>query len=209
MAFCVKCGAKLEEGAKFCTACAFPVDGSAPVNTETPEAATASVAAKPLNKKLIGIIAGAAAALVVALILIFVLLPGGADHSSPEAVAEAFVEAYFGGDVGTAYDCYPDFYLEYIADQMGCEVSDLKGIMADNLAALMEDVEFKIKKVKVDEETDDLDDIPSRIQNRMSKADEKAFEGYAEVTIKMEFDGSDTTRYISCICLDGKWYVLE
>ena len=42
----------------------------------------------------------------------------------------------------------------------------------------------------------------------MSKDDKDAFEGWAEVRVKVEVDGDTKTDTLLCICLDGSWYVL-
>ena len=70
MAFCSKCGAKLEDGAGFCHACgAKQADEAKAVQpAETPKASTGNAAkAKKDNSSLVGIIAVA----VVALLVIF------------------------------------------------------------------------------------------------------------------------------------------
>ncbi len=211
MAFCVKCGAQLEEGAKFCTACAFPVDGSVPANTQIPTATPVPVSTKPMNKKRLGIMIGVVAALVLVIVLVAVLFfGGGADHSSPEAVTETCIEAYNSGDADTFLDCYPDFFWEYTADRMGRDVSAVKDLMEQTVSgAPWSGRGIKIKKVKVEEETDDFDKIPAYLRECMSHEVEKAFESWAEVEIKIEIDGDDFTKTMYCICLNGKWYAMK
>ena len=196
MAFCENCGAKLEEGAKFCDSCGNPV------NEE-------SDPKKSGNGKLIGIICGAAGAAVLAVVLILVLVLGGSGYSSAEDAAEAYVQAYIDCDAEGMLDCYPDFLFEYLEDEFDMDRDDMIDDLEDEFDDMEDMDEVKIKKVKVKKDGDDLDDLPSKIEDAMSKDDKKAFEEWAKVEVKVDFDGKTTNMTIYCICLDGSWYVLN
>ena len=213
MAFCEKCGAQLEEGAKFCTNCASPVGGSAPAAGNGPAAGYNPVPGynpaprKSGSGKLIGIIGGAVAAVALIVVVVILLVSGGG-HGSPEAVAEAFIQAAADRDVDAYLDCFPEFRLEALADVYDCDVDELADEMTDEMEEDDDLEDIEIKSVKVKDEGDDLDDISSYYEKMMSKDDKDAFEGWAEVRVKVEVDGDTKTDTLLCICLDGSWYVL-
>lgn len=203
MAFCANCGTKLEDDAKFCAGCGAPVNagggfGPAPVNPR-----------KPVNGKLIGILCGAGAALILVIALVVVLVVGGG-YSSPEAVAEAAVKARYDGDSGAYLDCYPEFAMEALADDLNCDVDELEEELEDVLEQ-RDSYGFGCSIIGsyIVEDGDDLDELPNYVLKEMSSSDKRDFEGWAEVKVEYEeSDGDERTETVNCICLDGKWYII-
>lgn len=107
--FCAKCGANVPDGVKFCSVCGQPVETAAPAAPvyEAPVApapvygAPVAPAPKKANVKLIAIIAGAAA---LVLVLCLVLFSGG----GAEAAFDDYFDAYFGCDLSNVEDLMPE-----------------------------------------------------------------------------------------------------
>ena len=151
-------------------------------------------------------------ALVLVLSLTFALTGCGSGYSSAEDVAEAYAQAYLDMDAEGMLDCYPDFLFEYMEDELDMDRDDMIDELEDEFENMEDEIdmdEVEIKKVKVKDDGDDLDDLSSWVEEAMSKDDKEAFEEWAKVEVKAEFDGDPDTLTLLCICLDGTWYVLD
>ena len=148
-------------------------------------------------------------ALVLVLSLTFALTGCGGGYSSAEDAAEALVEAYLNMDAKGVVDCYPEFALEELADDLDCDEDEIVETMEEFFEDREDESEdFEIKKVKVEEDGDDLDDLDESIEDAMSKDDKKAFEEWAEVSVKVKVDGETMTLDVLCFCFDGSWYAV-
>lgn len=111
--YCIKCGAKLEEGASFCPQCGEPVQN------QTAPAATASapVAAAKNKSKKVGLIVGisiAVAVVVLAVLSIAVILIGGRIISSVTASQEEQSPASYSEETESSYSDAMEGYMYYL-----------------------------------------------------------------------------------------------
>ncbi len=138
--YCMKCGAQLPEGTRFCLNCgaeqpapADTANASAPVynagDYQPPRDNTASAPApvKAKKSKKPFIISAAGLLLVAAIILTIVLVSGG----SPESRAAAFMKCVGSAtntrlDANTVFDYLPPEYMEKMAQNMGMTVEGYK-----------------------------------------------------------------------------------
>ena len=209
-ACCAKCGAKMEAGTKFCAKCGSPA-GAAPK------------AKVKINKKLLTICGCALAAIVVAVVLIAVLSGGSASGgaSTPEAAAKAAFQSMLDGDAEALLNTYCTPILRKMSgmsedDSREDMIKELLKDAADsddwNDYAEFEEygVEVSIKDAKA---KTDPDGPSSYMLRYFTEAEKEAVEEYAEVkvTIEMSMLGISTTddETISCVKMDGKWYVVE
>ena len=137
--FCGNCGAQNADGAAFCKNCGAQLN-AAPQQPQQPvyqqpvyQQQYYAAPKKPFNTKLIGIIAGAAAAVALVVVLLIVLLGGGVGASSPEAVAEKFVEAAGDMDVDDLLNLVHEGTWDYLADDLGYDdIDEMREIMEEN-----------------------------------------------------------------------------
>lgn len=163
--------------------------------------------AKPKKGLIIGIIAAAVVVLAVAFVLIFkggFGAKGGA--SSPEAVAQQFIEAMNDQDVDKMSALCPPFL-----DPGQEDIED----MLDSYSGY--DVTFKYEGVESKEmyDSDDLDDLEEDISDyadktiKLQDACDLEFSFNVAVTMSGETYDQSSTYPITCIKYKGNWYLYE
>ncbi len=233
--YCMKCGAKIPDGGRFCATCGTDVlqNEEAKAVTETVVAAqsvptaetvmpiagsaqaavTAPVAERkkmsPKKKRLALIFSAVAAVVVVVVVLLVVSLNN--IHSSPEKLAEAVVKAYCEVDVETVVEALPDFAVR---DRLGNSSLSAKASRKQLISRLKMTVNVyeERQSVKVLQciVTDriDMDDIDPDDYG-MTNMDYFSITDTAVVEVWCIIDGEMETREVYCIEMDGKWYVLD
>ena len=163
--------------------------------------------AKPKKGLIIGIIAAAVALLAIAFVLIFkggFGAKGGA--SSPEAVAQQFIEAMNDKDVDKMAALCPPFL-----DPGQEDIED----MLDSYSGY--DVTFKYEGVESKEmyDGDDLDDLEEDVSDyadktiKLQDACDLEFSFNVAVTMSGETYDQSSTYPITCIKYKGNWYLYE
>lgn len=162
MAFCQKCGAKLEDGTKFCGICGAEqeVNEAAAPAKETPAAEKKSV---KLDNKMVGLIA--TGVIVVVLLFIVCSLFGGGYKKPLNKVKKAFnaqstdVDDYCAAlpkFVGGAYDDVLDFAKSIDKDYK----EDVEALFADGLEELYDELKDSLgKNVKISYEITDKEKL--------------------------------------------------
>ena len=213
MKVCEMCGAQNDDVFTKCTVCGadLPSMNSQDGDDEKtvlidPDQAPAQPA-KPKKGLIIGIIAAAVVVLAVAFVLIFkggFGAKGGA--SSPEAVAQQFIEAMNDQDVDKMAALCPPFL-----DPGQEDIED----MLDSYSGY--DVTFKYEGVESKEmyDSDDLDDLEEDISDyadktiKLQDACDLEFSFNVAVTMSGETYDQSSTYPITCIKYKGNWYLYE
>ena len=172
MAFCSKCGAKLEEGTKFCGTCgAEQTVQETPVAQEAPKAeapAADAKEAKPVDKnKMVGLIAFAVVA-VVAIVLVVALFSSifGGGYKKPLKTIKKAINSQT-TDVEDLFDVLPKFVgtayddaLALVKDIDKDMVEELEDGIAEGLESIYEGLEDTYgKKVKLSYEITDKEKL--------------------------------------------------
>jgi len=213
--FCGNCGCKLEEGSVFCGNCGAKVENPV-VETPVQEAPVSPAPQTPNNKnKLIGIIAVCvAAALVIALVGIFVLpavFGGGAERR-----AEKFLEAYYDGDADKALSYIHDDVIKAAADEWDMTRREFIDMMQEELdweIEYMDDecdhwnVEFEVKDTEEFKNRDirDLQDLYDELDCDVEIKD--AVEVELKMTLKCDGERDRDNAYVTMVKIGSKWYV--
>lgn len=132
-------------------------------------------------------------------------------HRSPEAVAEAVVEAYYTNDANTYVKCHPDFWAVERADWYGCPVEELTDEMEEYLEEVSEDYdEYELIRVRLMDQREGTEGLNAMIVKDASRDGSSEITGWGKVSVrfKLDVDGETESMTIYCICLDGSWYVL-
>ncbi|MBR5519527.1 MAG: zinc ribbon domain-containing protein, partial [Clostridia bacterium] len=137
--FCGNCGAQNADNAAFCKNCGAQLNAAPQQPQQQPvyqqpvyQQPYYAAPKKPLNTKLIGIIAGAAASVVLVVVLLIVLLGGGGVAGSPEEVVGNYIDAMLNYDTDDLLALVPDAALDYAAQNEGFDDIDE---MRENLEA--------------------------------------------------------------------------
>ena len=160
-------------------------------------------AAKPVNKKLIFIIAGAAALVAIAVTLALLL-----GQSSPSSIAKSTARYALNGQFEKILDLFPDSFIENSADEMGMDRREFREYViegSDELTESIKDMDIRIIRIEVSREKK-VDDDDLDFLERMYDFDSK--EGYdVVVRLRLDIDGKVRTHRITIrvIKVDGKW----
>ena len=229
--YCKNCGKFMNDDDPFCPNCGTrngaqsvqPANGQyAPQPDDLGYDESAPAPRKKLNlskKAMIGIIAGAAAAVVLAIVLILVFSLGGSN--SPEGVVKKFVKAYQNHNLSDMIDaCIPDEVLSYQLKQNDMTKSEYKRALKEAQEELDEEYEdedddemnftYKID----DSETLDKDDLKSLNDWYRSRygTSKKYISEAKELTGRIRFDDDEDWEdadevYLTVVKIDGKWYI--
>ena len=229
--YCKNCGKFMNDDDPFCPNCGAansaqpvqPANGqyaSQPDDLGYDEPAPAPRKKLNLSKKaMIGIIAGAAAAVVLAIVLILVFSLGGSN--SPEGVIKKYAKAIQTHNISDMMDaCVPDEVLSYQLKQNDMTKSAYKRALKEAQEELDEEYEdedddemnftYKID----DSETLDKDDLKSLNEWYRSRygTSKKYISEAKELTGRIRFDDDEDWEdaeevYITVVKIDGKWYI--
>ena len=199
--FCRTCGNPLAPGILFCNKCGTPV-GAAPQKSGLSPAAKKGI-----------FIGGGALVAVIALVVILVVVLSGGVHSSPESVAEAYMEATVEGDYSAMAECMPAAVIRADLISSGAYTSSeledkSRDELLDLLQSLADDPEsdyygrspdtgigIEIVSVEVTDRSKDDSDL-ERIRGTVKSygfTDEEAESVTASATVRVtyRFDGAD------------------
>lgn len=217
--FCGNCGAQNADNSAFCKNCGAQLSGAAQPQQPVYQQPVYAAPKKPLNKKLIGIIAGGAAAVVLVVVLLIVLLGGGGTAGSPEDVAENYVDAMANFDTDDLLALIPEVALDYVADEEGYDdIDEMREDMKageDEMDAMMDMVDkFSVdcEALKTTEyKKADLQDVQEAYEEEFDV--EVTAAASVEVEINMEISAMGQTMdessemTIPVVEIDGNWYL--
>ncbi len=226
--FCVNCGAKLEDGAKFCTLCGtqqtVAEETAAVVSEETAQDVAAEEAGdvevtglvlfgKTFSKKVVTIAAAAVAVVALIAILLVALLPGAA---SPKGAAEEYVRAVFACEADEIIAVMPTQALKTIRKNNEMSAREYENRMDDIMDDVDEDMDdyFGAKRkvsVKV-EQTEKLNKSQLRSLQEIYKeakygsiSDARIMKVSISLNGNLE-DGSGTVK-VSVVKQGGRWFI--
>ena len=212
--FCSNCGNQLDDNARFCNNCgtqiATPTPEATPVEpqhttSEVPPVEPQQPAPKKPNKKKILI---AAIAVIVAIgaiigILFATGVIGGKDKKSdsntPEAVANAFMNALSDGNKDKAAQCFVSFIDEETIDEIVDEFMYFFTIFSN--------ASFEIGEIE-DFDDEDLEELNEELAEYGTTKVTEAKEVEVEITYTF-FGASDTSSlYLILVKHKGEWKIL-
>lgn len=209
MAFCGKCGAKNDDGARYCVKCGAELKMVSNTSKLMP---VSKMPVADRNKK-IGMLAVAAAVIIVVALAVFLF--GGRSYKS---TIKQYVENQFDGDVKALFELIPDDVIDYVLEEDGYDKDDLDDLideadeeLKDQIGSLDDyfgenwETSYEILAVE-DMKGDDLDDI----QDNYEDADIKISAAkIAEVEILVTADETETsnTLDVSLIKVGRSWYL--
>ena len=208
--FCGKCGAKLNDGAAFCTNCGAS-QGPTMAQPVTANAAP-EVTANNKNRK-IGIIAVAVA--IALLISLCCAVFGGRGY---KATVNKYIKAQFAGDIEDIVDLMPKKVFNYALEQEGYDKSQRKEFIQSGQAALTSYVTmmkaFYGEKMKVSHKIteveaikgDDLKELKSYYKEIGVKVS-AAKEITVDITIKGNDMENTSSSEFTVIKVGGSWYI--
>ena len=172
---------------------------------------------KKVNKKLIAIIGGIAAAVLIAIIVVGLILAGGSGERSAKKVGDKLVTAYEKGDADAMVDLMDKEYYklynrirsytgsdDYVKDTFNEQVSDMVDEVGKVKSIKVEDrseKEYDEDKLKDVNDTFDMLDVDMTV--------DKCYEVDLDVKIKGSTDESDGEIIYTVIKTGGKWYLVD
>ena len=218
--FCVKCGAQIENGEKFCGSCGA-VANEQSINPVSPAPINGVVPAQPTKQrsfKLVGIIACAVIAVVVIVSIIAIFSSGGGSYNS-------ILNKYYKAVETTN----PDLYLSilapgYVEDMVGpgnwySTIDDFKEQLKDKLEDELDDFErdygtgIKIKILTVAEEPLSQYQKERYTENIYDYFNfkPKSIQDFARLKLSISVTGSRgtgtyTVTEVNMVKTNGKWH---
>ena len=172
---------------------------------------------KKVNKKLIAIIGGIAAAVLIAIIVVVLILAGCSGERSAKKVGDKLVTAYEKGDADAMVDLMDKEYYklynrirsytgsdDYVKDTFNEQVSDMVDEVGKVKSIKVEDrseKEYDEDKLKDVNDTFDMLDVDMTV--------DKCYEVDLDVKIKGSTDESDGEIIYTVIKTGGKWYLVD
>ena len=206
--FCGKCGAKNQDNAEFCSNCGAKLNKAVKPNT-----AAVSLPGKNDKNRKVGIIAVAAAAVVIILLGIFLF--GGRSY---KATIKKYINATFDADGEELFSLIPDKMVDYMLEQDGYDRRDLDDIydqIDDELEDQIDSLDSYLGEGwKADYEIlfaedikgDELDDIKDSYEDADVKVS-AAKEVEVEFTVTMDETEITNSMDVSLIKVGRSWYL--
>ena len=222
--YCKNCGKFMNDDDLFCPNCGAANSAQpAPQPDDLGYDEPAPAPRKKLNlskKAMIGIIAGAAAAVVLAVVLILVFTLGGSN--SPEGVVRKFVKAYQNYNLSDMIDAlYPDEVLSAVLKDNDMTKSEYKRKIKEaqeEIDERMEDLDedelpekYTVKVVDSEAlDKDDLKELNEWYKNQFGTS-KKYISEARELTVctkseDEDWDDADESE-ITVVKINGKWYI--
>lgn len=206
--FCGKCGFKNADDAEFCTNCGAKLKKSAQKRVSA-----VSMAGQNARNRKVGMIAVAAAAVLIVLLGVFLF--GGRSY---KATIEKYVDAQFDADAKAIFDLMPEKMISYALEQDGYDSDDLDDLIGDANEDLQDQLDsldsylgegWKVTYEIVDEEDvrgDDLDDIKDAYEDADVKVS-AAKNIEIELTVTADETESSNSLDVSVIKVGRSWYL--
>ena len=172
---------------------------------------------KKVNKKLIAIIGGIAAAVLIAIIAVVLILTGGSGERSAKKVGDKLVTAYEKGDADAMVDLMDKEYYKLYNRIRGYTGSDdyVKDTFNEQVSDMVDEV-GKVKSIKVEDRSekeydeDKLKDVNDTFDMlNVDMTVDKCYEVDLDVKIKGSIDESDGEIIYTVIKTGGKWYLVD
>ena len=223
--FCGNCGTQNADNSAFCKNCGAQLNGAAqPQQSQQPQQPVYqqpyyAAPKKPLNKKLIGIIAGGAAAVVLVVVLLIVLLGGGGVAGSPEEVAENYIDSMANFDTDDLLALIPEAALDYVAEEEGYDdIDEMREEMKageDEMDEMLDMVDSFNVDCEVLKTTNykkaDLQDVQEYYEEEFNVEVTAAALVKVEITVEVSAMGqsmeNSNEMEIPVIQIDGNWYL--
>lgn len=213
--FCGNCGTQNAEGTQFCAGCGADLGGGKPQAPKSGKKLPKFKVGKfniDLNdrKSLIGVIAGAAA-----LVLILFLLFG---IRTPSSVAKKYMAAMEDANGKGIYKLLPKQYINYLKDEQDMDKDDLKDMyeewseeMEETYEDLKDEYDAKVKisydiqdVVKI--KGDDLEDLQDMYEDYYDMKVTAAKRVEVDFTLKCGDEyRQDFIQWVTVIKVGGKW----
>lgn len=194
--FCRKCGAEINETARFCVQCGAEVQ---PLPAKK----------KGFNKKYLFAVLAA----LLAIIVVVVCVKRNDVNASPEKVAVATVKSEYEADIKTMMKCFPGFTLKDIAVEEGLPVNASR---KEIIKAVEENYRYEkpqkvvILKAEVVGEFDTEEyTIYRELFDNMTDRDYASITSVALVEVDYMVDGDKKSSKMPCIEMNKKWYFLR
>ena len=225
--FCGNCGAQNADNAAFCKNCGAQLNAAPQQQPQQPvyqqpvyQQQYYAAPKKPLNTKLIGMIAGAAAAVALVVVLLIVLLGGGGGVAgSPEEVVGNYIDAMVDYDTDGLLALVPDAALDYAAQNEGYDdIDELREEMKageDAMEAMMDmlddyDISYEVIDVTNYKKLD-LQDVQECYEDEFELEVTAAAVVTVEITIEASAMGQTMSESdemdIPVVEIDGNWYL--
>ena len=227
--FCIYCGAKLEDGTKFCTSCgAKQVIGEEMEQTAAVGEETAAVAAeeegdleitglvlfgKTFSKKVVTIAAAALAAVIIAVILLVALLPGAA---SAKGAAEEYAKAVFSCEADEIIAVMPTDAVKTIRKNNNMSASAYENAMDEIMESLDASLDYtfgarRSLNVKVTETEKLSRDELQNLKEYYADFDYGSISDARYITIEISLRGSEDsaagTAEVRVVKQNGRWFI--
>ena len=209
--YCTKCGAQNSDNSTFCTSCGASMNAAAAPEVPAFPGAAAH-AAKPANRnKLIGIIAVAAAAVLV-IILCMVIFSG----RSCKSTVKIFVDASFTADAKDMLKVIPGKMVDYAIEQSDSSKADFTADLEESLESSTDYIEYIYgDDWKYSYKIISIDDVSSR-ELKSIREDYKDYDinvkaaKTAEIKMKIsgdEYSDEASSAVITLIKVGRSWYI--
>lgn len=210
--FCRKCGAEIEEGAKFCIRCGTPVAGDGAAGNPAANTAVKSGGEKKDNRKWFGI--GAIALVCIAIWGLISLFKGsGGGLDSPEEAFDTYFEGFWGHDFDLMLSVSPDFEVKYEGGESAVRAQLQKNY--DNQVRDYVSNGYRFTFKATGHTMLDKDEV-KRVEKEMSEAYDARIKLSAaaiiDYNIIMKYEGTEKVSSLSsgyAVKYKGKWYYLN
>ncbi len=198
--FCGNCGHRQEPGAQFCANCGKTL---APPALKSGLSGLAKIKGKKSLITIIGIAAGAVAAIAIIVGIVSAILSG----FGPEAAAEKFMDAFMAGKSKAIVNMIHPDMLEAFYDRADMDEDELIDELDEEFEDIedeLEDCSWEIKRVKEygkeDDEYEDIEDVYDTYDVEVK------ISGVAKARVSLEIDGEKNIAELWFVKIGTEWY---